>query len=93
MNHQIVLDAISAVGFPIVGCIGMGYGFWKMYLRMCITLDKVTETNQELALTNSSLIKNIDLKIDTKIGTLENKMDKMGDKVDKIVQLEIENQK
>lgn len=68
-----IVKAISTVGFPIVACAVMGLAIWKMYLKIQATLDIVTETNKELALTNSGLIKNIDHKVDK----LENKIDKI----------------
>ena len=42
----------------------MGFFIWNIYNKMSLTLDEVTKTNSELVLTNSSLIKNMDNKID-----------------------------
>lgn len=73
--EQSLINAISTLGYPIVCSIGLAFAIWRMYLKMFATLDTVTETNKELVITNSSLIKNID-----------NKVDKLEVKVDKLIE-------
>ncbi|WP_346913737.1 iduronate sulfatase [Clostridium sp.] len=73
--EESLINAISTLGYPIVCSIGLAFAIWKMYLKMFSTLDVVTETNKELVITNSSLIKNID-----------NKVDKLEVKVDKLIE-------
>lgn len=73
--EQSLINAISTLGYPIVCSIALAFAIWKMYLKMSKTLDVVTETNRELVITNSSLIKNID-----------NKVDKLEVKVDKLIE-------
>ena len=69
--EQSLINAISTLGYPIVCSCACAWGLWKMY----ITLDVVTETNKELVITNRCLIKNID-----------NKVDKLEVKVDKLIE-------
>lgn len=73
--EESLINAISTLGYPIVCSIGLAFAIWKMYLKMSKTLDVVTDTNKELVITNSSLIKNID-----------NKVDKLEVKVDKLIE-------
>lgn len=73
--EQSLINAISTLGYPIVCSCACAWGLWKMYLKMSSTLDVATETNRELVITNSSLIKNID-----------NKVDKLEVKVDKLIE-------
>lgn len=46
---------IDSFGFPIACCVVIGIFIWNIYNKMSNTLDKVTETNAELVLTNSNL--------------------------------------
>jgi len=73
--EQSLINAISTLGYPIVCSCACAWGMWRMYLKMSATLDVTTETNRELVITNSSLIKNID-----------NKVDKLEVKVDKLIE-------
>lgn len=76
MDLNLLMQSITTVGFPIVCCIGMAYFIWKMYTKMTLTLDKVTDTNQELVMISSNLMKSMDLKIDK----IEEKVEKLVDK-------------
>lgn len=52
-------NLISNFGFPIACCIVMGVFIYQMWQRINATLDKITETNNQLVLTNQALISNI----------------------------------
>lgn len=52
-------NLISNFGFPIACCIVMGLFIYQMWQRINATLDKITETNNQLVLTNQALISNI----------------------------------
>lgn len=53
---QGVINAIDSVGFPIVCVCALAVVLWKMYCKMEGTLDRITETNKELASTNAKLV-------------------------------------
>lgn len=65
---------VSTVGYPIATAIVIGWVAYKMYIKMVQTLDAVTSTNAVLVETNKSLISNLD-----------NKIDKVEIKVDRII--------
>ena len=68
---------ITNFGFPVTACVVMGFFIYQMWQRINTTLDKITETNNQLVLTNQSLISNMDLKINI----IENKVDEIADKI------------
>lgn len=72
-----MINAIQNFGFPVACCIAMGYFIYNMWGRMNTTLDKITETNNQLVLTNQSLISSINLKIDK----VEEKVDEIANKI------------
>ena len=47
-----ISNLISTLGFPIACCIAMGYFIYQMWGKINLTLDKITETNNQLVLTN-----------------------------------------
>ena len=66
-----LINIVTNLGFPIACCVAMGYfidNMWKKNNetneKTLIALDKVTETNNQLVLTNQSLISNMDLKVE-----------------------------
>lgn len=70
-----LIKQIPQYGFPIILCLLMAFGVWKVLIKLMDRflkgLDDITETNkelsktnQELSKTNQELIKNMDSKID-----------------------------
>ena len=59
-----ILTAISTIGFPIVACIYLAMFCKNLFKKTNDTLEKVTNTNEILVETNSSIAKSIDIKID-----------------------------
>lgn len=82
-----LINLVTNLGFPIACCLAMGYfidNMWKKNNetneKTLIALDKVTETNNQLVLTNQSLISNMDLKvekIEKKLKRLQVKLNNM----------------
>lgn len=79
-----VTNLVTNLGFPVACCIAMGYFIWNMYQknndtneRTLVALDKVTETNNQLVLTNQSLISNMDLKVEK----IEEKVEEIASKI------------
>lgn len=72
-----VEEFISVVGFPVTACVFLSVFIYKMYNKMSITLDKITDTNKDLVKTNNKLAE----KINTKIDTLEDKVDKIAEEI------------
>lgn len=70
---------VSTFGFPIACCMVMGAFIYQMWNRINATLEKVTETNSQLVLTQQSLISNMD----GKINKIEEKVDTIVDKMSK----------
>lgn len=72
-----VTNFITNLGFPIAGCVAMGFFIYNMWQKINITLDKVTETNNQLVLTNQSLISSINFKVDK----IEEKVEEISNKI------------
>lgn len=53
---QGIINAINELGFPIVCVCALAFVLWKVYCKMEVTLDRITETNRELARANAELI-------------------------------------
>lgn len=67
---QGVINAINSVGFPIVCVCALAIAVWKMYCKIEKTLDRITETNRELANTNAMLIGGLKEDVDYMKGDL-----------------------
>ncbi|CUU45485.1 iduronate sulfatase [Clostridium beijerinckii] len=77
--EQTTINLINSLGYPIAVSVALGFFIYKMWNRISITLDKVTDTNNTLVLTNQSLIQ----KVDNKIDKIEEKVDTIADKMSK----------
>lgn len=75
--EQATINLINSLGYPIAVSIALGFFIYKMWNKISITLDKVTETNNALVLTNQNLISNMD----NKISKIEEKIDTIADKM------------
>lgn len=77
--EQTTVNLINSLGYPIAVSIALGFFIYKMWNKISITLDKITETNSQLVLTNQNLISNMD----NKINKIEEKVETIADKIGK----------
>lgn len=77
--EQTTINLINSLGYTIAVSVALGFFIYKMWNKISITLDKVTETNNVLVLTNQNLISNMD----NKISKIEEKVETIADKISK----------
>lgn len=77
--EQTTINLINSLGFPVACCVAMGFFIYKMWNKISITLDIMTQTNSQLVLTQNSLISNMG----SQINKIEEKVDTIADKIGK----------
>lgn len=75
--EQTTINLINNLGFPVACCVAMGFFIYKMWNKISITLDIMTQTNSQLVLTNQNLISSMD----GKINKIEEKVDTIMEKL------------
>lgn len=84
MNIHDVKDFINTLGFPIFGCIALGFFIFKMWKKQEKTLTDITDTNKQLVETNRNLVDKIVNKVDTLEDKVDSIKDTLEDKIDDI---------
>ena len=72
-----IINLIQNFVLPVACCIAMGYFIYNMWQKINLTLDKVTEANNQLVITNQSLISSINSKVDK----IEEKVDEIAKRI------------